>query len=167
MRGAGSLTSLHEVSVLARRVQTPEHEFTVQVHAAPEGPWHGAGIALYYDTRNYFLLQMTATDDGTPTLSLVTRDAGAGPHELLADPPTLLPGTSAVQMRVTTTNLQSQFSVDVGSGWVPIGPELNFLVLSDDHDQTLQFTGPMFAITVRDTLLGQWTATFDGYTSQT
>lgn len=166
LRGSGSLTSQYEVSLLARRVQSAEHQFTVSVDAAPEGPWHGAGIALYYDTRNYFLLEATATDVGTLALSLILRDAGAVPQELLLDEAVRTLPAHLVRMRVTTRDLRTQFSVDVGAGWLDVGPELNFVTLSDDHDSTLQFTGPMFGVTARDTLLGQWTATFHDYVAE-
>lgn len=166
LRGGGTMTSQYEVSVLGRRVQAAEHAYEVRIDAAPAGPWHAAGIALYYDTRNYFHLQITAAAVGRRKLSLVVRDAGSAPRELLSDDAACLRGTGPVLFRVDTTNLLTQFSVDTGDGWRQIGAPLPFLTLSDDHDTTLQFTGPMFAITATDTLSGTWSATFQSGTGQ-
>ncbi len=130
--GRESLASLHDQSLLARRIQAFHIEASVKVDFEPESFQHMAGLVFYYNTGHYHYLCVTSNYEGTRKfLSIYTCDNfNMTYQEELLD----ITGQRAVHLKgiMNRDKLQFLASHD-GQDYENIGDELDASILSDDH----------------------------------
>ncbi|WP_406396728.1 hypothetical protein OG806_37730 [Streptomyces sp. NBC_00882] len=97
---------------------------------------------------------------GRTVLSLVERDEGSTRQVAVVDVPT----ESAFTLGVNVEDGVARFwRVDGVGPRTPVGPELDFTRLSDDHGSKLRFTGAMAGIHAVDLVGAAFTADFTGF----
>jgi len=112
-----------------------------------------AGITLYYNTRNWHYLAITA--DG---LTLLSSDHGARTYR------EVMPVPGSVGLRADLDGLLLRFACDTGGGWRTLPYALDAGIASDEHaTETADgqpwrfgFTGAMLGLWVQD-LAGEGT----------
>jgi xylan 1,4-beta-xylosidase len=171
LRGRHSTDSLHEQSLVARRLTSPSLTAGVTLEATPRNFTQSAGLIFYYNTSSYFYLRTTVREIGG---RLVPGDA---PTEQILevfekDPVTGLKALGAavvdkavpLRLEAVMTGGRLQFHWSQ-SGDVPesIGPELNALHLSDDHGGALRFTGAFVGVAAQDLRDRSFTADFTDF----
>lgn len=129
--GKESLTSLHHQSLIVRRVQHFNLEFTAALSFSPRSFQQMAGIVCYYNTGHYHYFYLSGSDEGK-TLNGMTCD-NYHMTEIL-ETPILIPGNNQIMLRVIwqRANIQFQYSTD-GETWMDAGPVLDGSILSDDY----------------------------------
>lgn len=175
LRGRHSTDSLHEQSLVARRITAPAVTVCVTVDASPANYTQSAGLVFYYNTDSYCYLRTTVREiDG----DLVPGDAAL--EQILEvfekDPLTGLQshGTAVVDswlpLRLEGSlegeTLQFYWSQD-GDPVKPIGPTLNALALSDDYGGALRFTGTLVGVAAQDLRDRTFTADFTDFSFET
>ncbi|MEL6638582.1 MAG: glycoside hydrolase family 43 protein [Bacteroidota bacterium] len=160
LRGGDSLSSLHEQSLIARRVQHFHCRAATELHFLPEHFQQLAGLVAYYNTAHYYYLHLRGDDTGTQTqLQLLACD-----HyqtvELLR-PPLVLPRGERVRLQLEWRGADLQFFYALDAeNWRTVGPTLDGSILSDDyvregdHRYRPAFTGAFVGICCQD-LSGQ------------
>jgi xylan 1,4-beta-xylosidase len=146
-------------SLIARRVTAPRCSFETQATFVPGTPDHLAGVAAYYNTRNWHYLYVTAEDDGTPVLTALSCSVG----HLTAHPVRipLQPGRPVV-LRAELDGPVLRFSHDLdGTGAQLLPLDLDATILSDEHADELH-DGQLRALGFTGTMLGLWVQDLDG-----
>lgn len=147
LRGGESPASLHDQSLLARRVTSVHFHAEVRLDFHPSGFQQMAGLVCYYDTKTHLYLRVTADDGGLRRLGIVTMLDGK--YEEPWD--TALPGTGDIVLAVDWDGASLQFSFSCGGGNpVPAGAPLDASVLSDDFGTGLHFTGAFIGLCAQD-----------------
>ena len=166
LRGQESGCSLHEVSLLARKLTSLRACATAKMDFTPEYYQHSAGLILYYDNMNFFYLEKTFSEEhGGPVLQLLQLENGRRAEY----PGHIVPLRSggSVWLRARIRGRQTQFfwSGD-GEQYQAIGPVLDTSLLSDEYSEYGEFTGTFVGITCADRLLHEKTADFDFFALQ-
>ncbi|WP_329440301.1 family 43 glycosylhydrolase [Streptomyces canus] len=161
-------------SLLAQRITEHRAEAQVTVEARPTTFTQAAGLVLWYNTESYLALDLTWAEPegeeqrgqqwqgggGRTVLSLVERDEGSTRQVAVVDVPT----ESAFTIGVTVEDGVARFwSLGAHRARTPVGPELDFTRLSDDHGSKLRFTGAMAGIHAVDLVGAAFTADFTGF----
>jgi xylan 1,4-beta-xylosidase len=159
IRGGQSPMARHRPSLVARRVVARRCTFETVMEFTPRNYRQLAGIAAYYNTRNWYHLHVTAEDDGTPVLGLLACDSG----EVATVPGvrTDLTGVDRIGLRVTfdDQNLTFAYAVDpTQKDWQDVGPVLDATTLSDEYAAKIVgseppvwgFTGAFTGLWVQD-----------------
>ncbi|MEN8250894.1 MAG: family 43 glycosylhydrolase, partial [Bacteroidota bacterium] len=159
IRGRESLISIHNVSMIARRVKHFKSQSTTSVEFEPNNFQEMAGLVAYYDERDHYALLVTHDDEKGKILK-VTRNDKAKYDEYLEDI-VELPENKTVHLRaiINYADLQFSYSLD-GKNWTNIGPVLDSTILSDDYDG-LNFTGAFTGMFVGDYRYQRAKAQFD------
>lgn len=174
IRGGHSTDSLHEQSLVARRLTTTSIRAGVTLETEPANYSQSAGLIFYYNTSSYFYLRTTVREtDGQPG------DTEAKSEKILEvyekDPMTGLQshGTVAVRRNVPLRLEGSLQGDKLQFYWSsptkplePIGPALDALHLSDDHGGLLRFTGAFVGVAAQDLRDRSLTADFANFTYQ-
>ncbi|WP_459171093.1 beta-xylosidase family glycoside hydrolase, partial [Streptomyces scabiei] len=156
IRGGQSPAGRRAPSLVARRVTARQCVFETEVIFAPRTPDHLAGLTAYYNTRNWHYLYVTAEDDGSPALRVLSCEAGKPTAHPSRVP---LEAGRPVLLRAEFDGPDLHFSYDAGSGGLHApGPCLDATVLSDEHAdefhdgqlRVLGFTGAMVGLWVQD-----------------
>ncbi|HJV97484.1 MAG TPA: family 43 glycosylhydrolase [Arthrobacter sp.] len=171
LRGRQSTDSLHDQSLVARRLTAMTVAAGVTLEARPMNYTQSAGLIFYYNTASYCYLRTTVREVGG---ELIPGDA---PVEQVLE----------VFEKDPLTGLQSHGTVRVDEGlplrlegvmdsgqlrfhWSqggqplrPIGPALNALALSDDHGDVLRFTGALVGVAAQDLRDRSFTADFTDF----
>lgn len=96
LRGQEYLKSNHHVSLLAVRQQLACCTAETRVTFEPESFLRMAGLSYMYDSLNFFLLGVTATDDGEKVVTLLRCDRGSDEEAAEA---VIIPKGRAVSLR--------------------------------------------------------------------
>jgi xylan 1,4-beta-xylosidase len=145
--GGQSPTGRRSPSLLAHRVTDRQCSLTATLDFAPQSPDDLAGIAGYYNTRNWHYIYVTADDDDTPYLTALSCVAGKlEAHKARRD---LVPG-EPVELGVRFDGVILHLD--------PLGIEVDATTLSDEHAdefvdgvvRTFGFTGAMVGFWVMD-----------------
>jgi xylan 1,4-beta-xylosidase len=162
LTGRESISSLHDQSLVARRLQALGATVTTKLDFNPVTYKQMAGLALFYDTNNFFYLFVSANDAGQRELNILACHHGHHRWPISVGSPAVLPATGSVYLRFTldTQRLQFSYSLD-GQTYIPIGPPLDGLMMSDDSTGTMSFTGTMVALACQDIGGTHLTADFD------
>ena len=132
LKGRESLSSTHQQSMVARRVQSYTIEASTCVVFEPDTFQQMAGLVFYYNTGHYHYLNITANDEGTrKLLTLLSSDNfRAQHHDAVVD----ITGHDSVILKgkLNHSELQFFYSLD-GHAFTPIGPVLDASILSDDY----------------------------------
>jgi xylan 1,4-beta-xylosidase len=174
LRGRHGPESWWAHSLLAQRITEHRAEAEVTVEARPTTFTQAAGLVLWYNTESYLALDLTWAEpegeeqrgqqwqggDGRTVLSLVERDEGSTRQVAVVDVHT----ESAFTIGVTVEDGVARFwSLGADGTRTPVGPELDFTRLSDDHGSKLRFTGAMAGIHAVDLVSAAFTADFTGF----
>ncbi|MET7730476.1 family 43 glycosylhydrolase [Streptomyces sp. NPDC005402] len=173
LRGRHGPESRWAHSLLAQRITEHRAEAEVTVEARPTSFTQAAGLLLWYGTESYLALDLTWAEPegeeqrgqqwrggGRTVLSLVERDEGSTRQVAVVDVGT----ESAFTLGVTVADGLARFRyVGADGTWTPVGPELDFTRLSDDHGSKLRFTGAMAGIHAVDLVDAAFTADFTGF----
>ena len=147
IRGGQSPTGRRSPSLLAHRVTDRVCSLTATLDFTPQSPDDLAGIAGYYNTRNWHYVYVTADDDGAPYVAALSCVAGKlEAHKGRRD---LVPG-EPVALGVTFDGVVLRLD--------PLGIEVDATTLSDEHAdefvdgvvRTFGFTGAMAGLWVMD-----------------
>ena len=161
LKGQESGASLHQVSILARKLTSLHAAATVKMEFDPVCWQHSAGLILYYDNMNFFYLGKTFSEElGQPMLQLLRLENGTRyeyPDHIVP-----LREQGPVWLRFTVEGRDTRFyySFD-GETYFPVGPSLDTSLLSDEYSDYGEFTGTFAGITCADRLLHEKTADFD------
>lgn len=134
--GKDSLCSIHEQSMIARRVQAFHVEVETSVEFEPETFQQMAGLVFYYNTMHMHYLHVTYFEEtGLKLLQIISGDNGKFTEPL--DEPVDISGNSKVFLKgiMMGGKLQFYWSTDSNS-WQKVGPELDASILSDDYIST-------------------------------
>ncbi|MFI6665800.1 family 43 glycosylhydrolase [Streptomyces sp. NPDC050481] len=174
LRGRHGPESWWAHSLLAQRITEHRAEAEVTVEARPTTFTEAAGLVLWYNTESYLALDLTWAEPegegqrgqqwrgggGRTVLSLVERDEGGTRQVAVVDVHT----ESAFTIGVTVEDGVARFwSLGAHGVRTPVGPELDFTRLSDDHGSKLRFTGAMAGIHAVDLVGAAFTADFTGF----
>ncbi len=158
--GRDSLSSLHEQSLIARRVQHFHCSAATQLSFSPQHFQQMAGLLAYYNTAHYFYLHLLGDVNGEHTYLQITACDNYETTDLL-DPPLPLPRGQAIGLRLEWQNADLQFYYALqAEQWQAVGPILDGSILSDDYvregDRRYRpaFTGAFVGICCQD-LSGQ------------
>lgn len=171
LRGRHSTDSLHEQSLVARRLTSPSLTAGVTLQATPANFTQSAGLIFYYNTSSYFYLRTTVREIGGRLVS------GDAPTEQILevfekDPATGLKTHGAavvdkdvpIRLEAVMSGGRLQFLWSQRGGVLEsIGPELNALHLSDDHGDALRFTGAFVGVAAQDLRDRSFTADFTDF----
>ncbi|MFG2958357.1 glycoside hydrolase family 43 protein [Streptomyces sp. NPDC048291] len=158
IHGGQSPVGRRAPSLLARRVTAGHCSFRTSLTFAPRTPDHMAGLTAYYNTRNWHYLHVTAQDDGSPVLRVLSCEAG----RLIAHRPAvpLAPGR-AVVLQAELELPVLRFSYDTGRGMCVLPLELDATVLSDEHADEFH-DGQLRVLGFTGAMLGLWAQDLDG-----
>ena len=161
LKGQESGASLHQVSILARKLTSLHAAATVKMEFDPVCWQHSAGLILYYDNMNFFYLGKTFSEElGLPVLQLLQLENG----KKYEYPDHIVPlrEQGPVWLRFTVEGRDTRFyySFD-GDTYFPVGPSLDTSLLSDEYSDYGEFTGTFAGITCADRLLHKKSADFD------
>lgn len=174
LRGRHGPESWWAHSLLAQRITEHRAEAEVTVEARPTTFTEAAGLVLWYNTESYLALDLTWAEPegegqrgqqwrgggGRTVLSLVEREEGGTRQVAVVDVHT----ESAFTIGVTVEDGVARFwSLGAHGVRIPVGPELDFTRLSDDHGSKLRFTGAMAGIHAVDLVGAAFTADFSGF----
>lgn len=152
LRGGESMESLHRQSLVGRRREHWSFLAETQVNFEPETFQHMAGMALYYDTTNYFYACISRDEAKGKWISLLEcrhgeiRPAGEGAALLQECPVT-------IRMQAEKDRVDFFWSQD-GERFTKLGNTLDATQLSDDFYREdihgLRFTGTFIVLCCQD-----------------
>lgn len=149
LTGLESLLSKHRSSLVARRLQSLNARFETALDFAPEDFQQMAGVAAYYDSRNWVYLRLSRDETLGRTLNIVSSENGQYREHL--SPEVALPETGTVQLAVVYTGQVFHFEYSLGGQhWQRLGEDFSAGLLSDEHCGGLSFTGTFLALTCQD-----------------
>lgn len=169
--GRESLSSFHQQSLLARRVQSLKFEAATCIDFSPENFQQMAGLVCYYNTAHFHYLHITANNSGRRCLQIITYDHFE--HIEGFDEPLLLPDTGFVYLKVALNGADLQFYYAlIENEWIKAGPVLNAGILSDDYvrdegnSYKPAFTGAFVGLCCQDLSGQKLPASFDWFSYQ-
>ena len=139
--GWESITSWNESTMVARRLQAHRTETTVKMDFAPTDYQHMAGLAVIYDSYNFFYLHVIGREDGGREVRIICRD-----NKDFFDPlnggAEAIPDEGSIWLRacVNGTELRFFYSTD-GVDFTPIGGALDCSNLADEHYHAMGHEG--------------------------
>ncbi|WP_430786332.1 glycoside hydrolase family 43 protein [Actinoplanes sp. G11-F43] len=186
IRGGQSPMARQRPSLVARRVTAARCTFEAAVDFEPRSFRELAGVTAYYNTRNWYFPHVTAEDDGSPVLGVLTCDSG----RVTAVPGTRVPlggqaGAGAggdggpdrrVGLRIRLDGPSLTFAYRIGDGsWNDLGGTFDATTLSDEYAATIVpgepeawgFTGAFVGLWVQDLGAEGCHADFDHATYRT
>ncbi len=153
MKGRESPSSLHEQSLIAKRVAAFHIFAETQIDFSPQRFSQFAGLVAWYDTRMFYLLRVTNDELRGKVIDIALMDDGL--YDEISDGRLLVNDWQEVHLRVEINRERLQFSAAPdGTTWKLVGPELDASKLSDDYHQGLHFTGAFVGLACYD-LAGQ------------
>lgn len=149
LRGRESPSSLHEQSVIARRLQGFRSVAQTRLDFSPARFSQIAGLVAWYDTKMFYYLRVSHDETLGKVLGIVAMDDGA--YDELTDSQITINDWPEVHLRAAINGASLQFSASPDAqNWQPIGPALDASKLSDDYGQGLHFTGAMIGLAAHD-----------------
>jgi xylan 1,4-beta-xylosidase len=166
--GRESLSSFHEQSLLAGRIQSLKMEAATCIDFSPKNFQQMAGLVCYYNTAHFHYLHVTANDNGQRCLQIITHDKFE--QNEAYDEPLLLPDTGFIYLKAALNGGDLQFYYAVKENeWITAGAVLNSGILSDDYVRDdagryrPAFTGAFVGICCQDLSGNKIPAHFDWF----
>jgi xylan 1,4-beta-xylosidase len=161
MRGQESRTSLHEVSILARKLTSVQAVITTKMEFEPEIYQHSAGLIIYYDNMNYANLRKYYSQTLGGSAIGITYLENGEKYELM-DTRIKVDDKAPIWMRLTIHGRNTQFSYSLdGKKYTKIGPAFDTSKYSDEYCRYGEFTGTFVGLTCADRMFHKKTADFD------
>ncbi|ANQ50869.1 glycoside hydrolase family 43 protein [Flammeovirga sp. MY04] len=166
--GRASLSSFHEQSMLAHRVQSHYVEVVTKVLFSPDNFQQMSGLVCYYNTTHFHYLYISTDDEGkTKTLKIISADTFKVEEVKVEEFVFNKDQELYLKVIFDRAAIQYSFSLD-GEQFVDIGPSLDGSILSDDYIQDdgtgryrPAFTGAFIGMTCQDLSGGKHPAYFD------
>jgi xylan 1,4-beta-xylosidase len=147
LRGRESLHSLHEQSLLARRLRDARVCVETRLEFRPTHFTQSAGLVCWYDTRHHFYLRVTHEEGTGSVLGVVLTDRGSY-HEL-EHGRVVVDDWAFFHLRADIDHDRLRFVASRdGLRWNEVGPVFDFSKLSDDY--ACGFTGAMVGVCAQD-----------------
>jgi xylan 1,4-beta-xylosidase len=160
IRGQESRTSLHKVSILARKLTSVHARVTTKMEFTPEIHQHSAGLIMYYDNMNYINLRKYYSETlGQSALSIIHLENGEKTEFLntriaVEDRP--------IYLRLYIEGRKSWFEWSYDNiRYEKIGRIFDTTKFSDEYCKYGEFTGTMVGMTCSDRVKHQHYADFD------
>jgi xylan 1,4-beta-xylosidase len=147
LKGRDSLHSLHEQSLVAKRLQHFRVAVTTRLDFEPDHFTQAAGLVCYYHTGMHYYLRVTHDEELGKVLGIALTDKGN--YDELCRSQLAIDGWPDLHLRASIDRERLQFSASPdGSSWQDIGPVLDATKLSDDY--SAGFTGAMIGLCAQD-----------------
>ena len=148
--GRESPHSLHDQSLIARRLETTRAVATTRMEFSPQRFTQFAGLVCWYDTRTNYALRVTHDETLGRVIRVQLSDdfVYAEPEDAvlaIADWP------AAVWLRAQIDGAELRFLASPdGVAWTQVGGVYDFSKVSDDYGSVLHFTGAMIGLSCHD-----------------
>ena len=169
--GRESLSSTHEQSLLARRIESLKMEASTAIEFYPESFQQLAGLVCYYNTAHFHYLHISANDEGKRCLQIISHDHFE--HVEAFEEPVKLPESGLVFLKATLNGVDLQFYYAIKENeWIRAGSILNAGILSDDYVREggtryrPAFTGAFVGFCCQDLTGNKLPAYFDWFSYQ-
>jgi xylan 1,4-beta-xylosidase len=160
--GRESLVSLHNQSLIGRRLQHFHASASVKLEFEPQDAQHLAGLAAFYDSQHWVYLRVSRDELLGKTLNILVFDAGIYSEPLEQE--ISIEGWSAVHLRVVFERQHFYFEyADDGSNWQRIGGLFESYKISDDYCNGQSFTGAFIVLCTQDLTGMRIQADFDDF----
>ena len=170
LRGQESGSSLHKVSLLARKLTSLHMTATTKMDFTPLTYQHTAGLILYYDNMNFLYLYKYYSETlGRSAIGVLELDNGTKrEHHLMQGNRVPVEDGKDLYLRVGICGRDVQFSWSLdGEDYMEIGPVFDISKLSDEYSEYGEFTGTFVGITCGDRMMHKHTADFDFFEMKT
>lgn len=170
LRGQESGSSLHKVSLLARKLTSLHVTATTKMDFTPLTYQHTAGLILYYDNMNFLYLHKYYSETlGRSAMGVLELDNGTKrEHHLMQGRRVAVEDGRDLYLRVSICDRDVQFSWSPdGEEYTAIGPVFDISKLSDEYSEYGEFTGTFVGITCGDRMMHKHTADFDFFEMKT
>jgi len=161
--GRESPHSLHNQSLVARRLQSPRATATTHMEFSPTRFTQFAGLVCWYDTRTHYALRVTHDEKLGRIVCVQLSDDfvyGEPPEARLA----IADWPDVVWLRAEIDGVELRFLASPdGAAWTQIGGIFDASKLSDDYGSTLHFTGTMIGLSCHDVAGQRAHADFDWF----
>ncbi|WP_404400827.1 glycoside hydrolase family 43 protein [Pelagibacterium halotolerans] len=152
--GRESIASWFEQALVARRQQHFDYEAETEVTFSPRDERQMAGLIAYYGRYDFHYLALTAEEDGTPQLEVISSIVSHPEGSLTYSGEPVRVGRGPVRMKLRIEDSKLQFFYAEGSeSWREIGPKLDASILSDEcggHAEHGSFTGAFVGMAAHD-----------------
>lgn len=149
LRARESPSSLHEQSLVAKRVTAFHTIAETCIDFSPDRFTQFAGLLAWYDTRMFYYLRVSHDEEQGKILEIMVMDDGV--YDELTESRLVIADWREVHLRAEMNHERLQFSAsNDGKAWDCVGPLLNASKLSDDYPQGLHFTGAFLALGAHD-----------------
>lgn len=170
LRGRNSLGSLFDQSVVGSRILHHRCRVATCLEFSPRTFLQAAGLALYYDTSNFYYASITADAAGRRILILWASDNRTCRRIFSLELPDSCP--PAVKLAANLDGEQLRFSLGwEGSPLREVGPPLDATILSDDYPaecgRGLAFTGAFAVLCAQDSSADRVPADFKWFSYTT
>ena len=150
LAGRESPHSLHNQSLIARRLQSLRATATTRMEFTPMRFTQFAGLVCWYDTRTNYALRVTHDEKLGRILCVTVSD-----DFVYAEPPearlAIADWPAAIWLRAEIDGAALRFSASPdGKAWTQIGGLFDASKLSDDYGSALHFTGAMIGLSCHD-----------------
>lgn len=160
LRGQESLCSLHEVSILARKLTSVYTEVKTKMEFIPESHHHRAGLILYYDNMNHIYLRKYYSETlQQSAISVIQLENGERTEFLNTR---IRVDDKPIYFKLSIEGRKSYFSWSYeNKNYKRIGAVFDTTKFSDEYCKYGEFTGAFVGICCIDTLQHKKTADFD------
>lgn len=159
--GHESMNSLHRVSMVALRQQEANVYAETTVDFKPDYAEQLGGLTYMYDAMNFYILGITATEEGQRILTVVKSDIGIVTDEI---EPIILPEEGSVMMKAEIIENGAAvaffYRFNESEEWKAAGGSYSTEIVTDEHCRG--FTGAHFGLYVHDMTGLNYHADFDG-----
>jgi xylan 1,4-beta-xylosidase len=170
LRGRHSLQSLFDQSLVGFRLLHHRCTMATRMEFEPRSFQQRAGLALYYNTSNYYHAYVTRAESGGRELGILACDNRRN-REVLPER-IELPPAGPLELKAILDGSRLQFAANCGApgGEFPVGPVLDATILSDDYPGEgglgNAFTGAFAALCAQDSGDQDVPADFDWFRYQ-
>lgn len=161
LRARESIQSLHEQSVVGRRIQHLPTRVETILDFQPERFQHQAGLSAFYHTDVNCYLYISKDEELGRVLRMLSFNQGKA--ELPLEQPVSIPETGSIHLAfsIDETIVQFEYSLD-GKNWTEIGDPYDASRLSDEYGKG--FTGAFAVLCCHDISGTNPAAYFDSFT---
>jgi len=152
LTGRQTLLSVHEQSLIARRLDAFHSRWATCVDFEPENFQQMAGLVAYYNTKNWIYLHVTMDEKIGKCLKIGVMDREEY-DEPFSEDVALPAGPICLSGEIENEHLRFYYrpGPEVQRGdYLPVGPVLDASKLSDDYVPRAAFTGAMVGICCQD-----------------
>ncbi|MBB6693545.1 glycoside hydrolase family 43 protein [Cohnella xylanilytica] len=161
LRGRESLFSLHEQSLVARRLQSVRAVAETCVEFEPDNFHEMAGLTLFYDQNMFYYLRIYYSESlGSKCVGILYADNGRKVE--LRESRLPVGGWERVYLRaVVDGESLTFFASPDGVDWSQVGPVLDGSKCSDEYSTSGHFTGAFVGVCCQDSYRKRKCADFD------